>query len=78
MESVLEEGGSQARVMNLVEVITASRLEGAEGVEESTDWRLELLDPSNETGLLVVTVLESAEHKKTINKKNSCKINKNK
>ena len=57
------EGGSQARVMNLVEVMTASRLEGAEGREESTDWRPELdtTDPSNDKGLLVVIVMpESA------------------
>ena len=63
MESALVEGGSQARVMNLVEVMTASRLEGAEGREESTDWRpeLETTEPSNDKGLLVVIVMpESA------------------
>ena len=67
MESALVEGGSQARVMNLVEVMTASRLEGADGREESMDWRpeLETTEPSNDKGLLVVIVkLESAEKTK--------------
>ena len=64
MESALVEGCSQARVMNLVEVMTASRLEGAEGREESTDWRPGTPEPSNDNGLLVVIVTESAEKTK--------------
>ena len=71
MDALLVEGGSQAKVMNLVEVMTASRLEGAEGRLFRTVPRLlEVPGPSNERGRAVVTIVESAEQnkKKEINK----------
>ena len=48
---MLEVGWSQERVMNLVEVMTACRLEGAEG----TEWRAgSKFDPRRVKGLVVV------------------------
>ena len=66
------EGGSQAKVMNLVEVITASKLLGAEGRWLRTLWRLSEPEPINEMGRGVVTPLESAGEKNKIKIK-SCK-----
>ena len=68
MVTRLDTGGSQARVMNLVLVITASRLVGGPG-----NWLRTLVspepepEPSNERGLVVVTPLESAEQNKNKN-----------
>ena len=50
------DGGSQAKVMNLVEVITASRFVGAAG----TLCRTTEDPPSRDKGRVVVTKLESA------------------
>ena len=56
---MLEAGGSQERVMNLVEVMTAWRLEGAEGTEWSSKF-----DPRRDKGrLVVIPCWGSAEHK---------------
>ena len=49
-------GASQASVMNLVEVMTASRLVGGEGRLCSTTGE----PPSRDTGRAVVTMLVSA------------------
>ena len=68
MAALLVDGGSQAKVMNLVEVMTASRLEGAEGRLWRTVPRLLEPGPSNERGRAVVTLVESAEQNK--NKRN--------
>ena len=46
---MFDSGWSQARVMNLVEVMRACRLEGAEG----TEWRSKF-DPRRVKGLVVV------------------------
>ena len=57
MWRLLEVGLSQERVMNLVEVMTACRLEGAEGTEWSSKF-----DPRRVKGLVVVIPLRlSAE-----------------
>ena len=61
MAPVSEVGASQARVMNLVLVMTASRPRGAEGRLERLGRTA--LRPNNETGLGDVTRLESAEKK---------------
>ena len=49
---MLDVGWSQASVMNLVEVMTACRLEGAEGTEWSSKF-----DPRRVKGLVVVIPL---------------------
>ena len=54
MWRLLEAGWSQERVMNLVEVMTASRLEGAEGTEW---WAGSKFDPRRVKGLVVVIPL---------------------
>jgi len=59
MSVVSELGASQASVMNLVLVMTASRPRGAPGRPEVRPE----LRPNNETGRGVVTRLESAEKK---------------
>ena len=58
MSMVSELGASQASVMNLVLVMTASSPRGAPGRPERP-----VLRPNNETGRGVVTRLESAEKK---------------
>ena len=63
-------GGSQARVMNLVDVITASRFVGAAG----TLCRTTEEPPSRDNGRVVVTELESAVMTK-INQLRIMKIN---
>ena len=63
-------GGSQARVMNLVEVITASRFVGATGTLCKTTEE----PPIRDNGLVVVTKLESAVMTK-INQLRIMKIN---
>ena len=65
--TMVSTGGSQAKVMNLVLVITASRLVGGPG-----NWLRTLATepepvPSNDTGRGVVTPLESAEQNKNKN-----------
>ena len=71
-------GGCQARVMNLVLVITASRLVGGPGRPPRPETR-----PSKDTGRGEVTSLESAERNKRNKLINPCnctvkKINKGK